>query len=398
MQLPDNSWKLAPEIEELRDKVATLVREEVLPAEAKVDYDAFALPPDVTRRIQDRAKAMGVWCVASPRQYGGSEMPLLAQCIVSEEAAKCRMGAYIPAGGAFGWDPPNVIFQGSPEQIKKYAVPTVEKGERTFVAITEPQGGADPARDIATTARRDGNEWVLNGQKQWITSAQESRWGVVFARTGEPGDRHAITCFIVETGLPGIKIEEVPVIRPYYPTRITFKDYRIPLDNVLGDVGRGFDFVQKWLIHGRVPYAAGTVGIAQAALDIAIEYARGRHAFGGRLADKQGLQWMMVDSEIEIRAARLLIYQAAWKAQLGEEFRNESSIAKVYATEMANRVIDRCVQICGARGVTRALPLERWYRELRIKRIGEGPSEVHRLVVGRNLVGAAPKKEQGVSA
>jgi acyl-CoA dehydrogenase len=147
-----------------------------------------------------------------------------------------------------------------------------------------------------------------------------------------------------------------------------------------------------------VPYAAGTVGIAQAALEIAIEYARNRNAFGSRLADKQALQWMMVDSEIEIRAARLLIYQAAWKAQLGEEFRNESSIAKVYATETANRVVDRCVQILGGRGVLRDLPMERWYRELRIKRIGEGPSEVHRLVVARNLVGAAPKKEQLVSA
>lgn len=398
MTLPDNSWKLAPELEDVREKVAKLVREEVIPAEAKIDYDAYALPPDVTQRVQDQARAMGIWCVASPKKHGGSEMPLLAQCIVAEEAAKCRMGAYIPAGGAFGWDPPNVIFQGSPDQIQRYAVPTVAKGERTFVAITEPNGGADPARALATTARRDGNEWVLNGQKIYITSAQESRWGVVFARTGEAADRHGITCFIVETALPGIKIEEVPVIRPYYPTKITFNDYRIPIDNVLGDVGKGFEFVQKWLIHGRVPYAAGTVGIAQAALEIAIAYARNRNVFGGRLADKQGIQWMMVDSEIEIRAARLLIYQAAWKAQLGEEFRNESSIAKVYATEMANRVVDRCVQILGARGVTRDLPLERWFRELRIKRIGEGPSEVHRLVVGRNLVGAPPKKEAVVSA
>ena len=398
MELPDNSWKPAPELEDLRDKVARLVREEVLPAEADIDYDAYALPPDVTKRVQEQAKAMGIWCVASPRKYGGAEMPLLAQCIVAEESAKCRMGAYIPAGGAFGWDPPNVIFQGSEDQIQRYAVPTIEKGERTFVAITEPGGGADPARALATTARRDGNEWVLNGQKMFITSAQESRWGVAFARSDSGAGRHGITCFIIETDRPGIKIEEIPVIRPYYPTLITFDDYRIPLDNVLGDLGRGFDFVQKWLIHGRVPYAAGTVGIAQAALDIAINHARNRNTFGSRLADKQAIQWMMVDSEIEIRAARLLIYDAAWKAELGEEFRMESSIAKVYATEMANRVVDRCVQILGGRGVLRDLPLERWYRELRIKRIGEGPSEVHRLVVARNLVGAPPRKEQVVSA
>ena len=391
MDLPKNSWKLAPELEKLQDDIRALMREEVLPAEERVDYDSYALLPEDRERLQQKARQLGIWAVASPRKYGGSEFPVLAQCIVSEEAAKCRMGAYIPAGEAFGWDPPNVIYGGTEEQIQKYAVPTVARGERTFVAITEPGGGADPARAVATTARRDGNEWVLNGEKIYITSAQESRWGVTFARTGEGKSRSALTCFVIETALPGIRIDEVPVIRPYYPTHITFSDYRIPLDNVLGDEGRGFEFVNKWLVHGRVPYAAGTVGIAQAALEIAIDHARNRYAFGGRLADKQALQWMIVDSEIEIRCARALIYQAAWKADSGEEFRNESSIAKVYSTEMAGRVVDRCIQILGARGVTRKLPLERWYRELRIKRIGEGPSEVHRMVVARNMLGTPPK-------
>jgi acyl-CoA dehydrogenase len=144
---------------------------------------------------------------------------------------------------------------------------------------------------------------------------------------------------------------------------------------------------EKWLVEGRVPYAAGTLGVAQAALEIAIDWARERKAFNSTLADKQAIQWMLADSEIELRAARLLVYQAAWKGDLGQDMKLESSIAKVFATETAGRVIDRCVQVLGGMGVAAELPLERWYRELRIKRIGEGPSEVQRMVVARSLLG-----------
>ena len=143
---------------------------------------------------------------------------------------------------------------------------------------------------------------------------------------------------------------------------------------------------QQWLVHGRVPYAAATLGIASAALQLAIDYAKNHQVFGSKLADKQAIQWMIADSEIEIRAARGLVYSAAWKADLGQDFKLEASIAKVCATETAGRVVDRCIQVLGGMGVAKELPLERWYREMRIKRIGEGPSEVHRMVVARQLL------------
>jgi acyl-CoA dehydrogenase len=384
------AWELPEELKLLKATVADFVRKEIVPEEAKLDSEAYKLPPDVLERVQGIARDAGLWCIESPEEYGGAGLSLLGQCVVAEEAAQCRMGAYVPAGAAFGWDPPNVIFQAGTEQIEKYAVPTIERGEKTFVAISEPSGGADPGRAIKTSAKRDGDHYIVNGSKTWITGADASRWGVVFARTGGPG-RKGVSAFIMETETPGFTMQPIPVIRPLYPQELFFEDVKVPVENRIGEEGQGFAVVEDWLVHGRVPYAAGTVGVASAALKLAIEYARDRETFGKKLAARQAIQWMIADSEIELRAARLLTYQAAWKADLGQDFKMDASIAKVYATETAGRVVDRCIQVLGGMGVAKELPFERWYRELRIKRIGEGPSEVHRMVVARNLLGAAAR-------
>lgn len=159
------------------------------------------------------------------------------------------------------------------------------------------------------------------------------------------------------------------------------------MENRLGEEGQGFALCEKWLVEGRVPYAAGTIGIAQEALRIATDWAREREVFRSKLADKQSIQWMLADSEMELRAARLLIHEAAARGDAGLDFKTEASICKVVATETAGRVLDRCIQIMGGMGVAKEMPLERWYREMRIKRIGEGPSEVHRMVLARSMVG-----------
>jgi acyl-CoA dehydrogenase len=343
---------------------------EVKPAEDKLPHDAYELPTDVLERMQGQAREIGVWCVRSPEEYGGAGLNLLGQAVVAEEAAKCRMGAYVPACGAFGADPPNAIWLGTPEQKEKYGVAGIRQGRKVYVAISEASGGADPARSIRARAVRKGDKYILNGSKMWITGAEGADWGIVFARTGEQGDRGGITCFIVNGQPEGMSLKEIPV------------------EDRLGEEGKGFAVCEKWLVEGRIPYAAGTIGVAQAALQIAIDWARERETFKTKLADKQAVQWMVADSEMELRAARMLTYQAAWIADLGRgDLKVASSIAKVVATETAGRVVDRCIQILGALGVSRELPLERWYRELRIKRIGEGPSEVHRMVLARQLLG-----------
>jgi len=386
--LPTGAWELPAELEDLRRAVADFVAREVRPREEGLDFDAIGLADADRRALQAKARAAGLWCLASPREYGGAGLGALSQAVVAEEAAQCRLGAYVPAGGAFGSDPPVVIFKGTREQIERYAVPQIRgDGGKAFVAISEPSGGSDPARSIETRAVRDGDEYVLNGTKTWISGALQATWGIVYTRTGAPGERSGISCFVVERDTPGLAMRPIPVIRAWYPAELSFQDCRIPAANLIGREGDGFALADLWLTRARIPYAAGVIGVACAALRIAIDHAKHRRAFGGPLADKQAIQWMIADSEIELRAARLLVYQAAWKADLGRDFRTDASIAKVFATEAAGRVVDRCIQILGGMGVARELPLERWYRELRVKRIGEGPSEVHRMVVARSLLG-----------
>ena len=384
---PLGSWQLPDELRLLQETTRRFMQREVKAAEASEPHDSWTLPVEKLEPLQKKARELGLWCVQTPAEYGGAGLNLLGQSIVAEETSQCKMGPYIAACGAFGFDPPNIIFRGTRAQIEKYAIPVIESGDKTFVAITEPSGGSDPARAIRTRAERKGDRYILNGTKIFISGVGQSKWGIVFARTGGPG-RGGVTAFIVERDKPGLTWSKFPVIRSYSPYELNFTDYEVPVENRLGNEGQGFKLAEEWLVHERVPYAAATIGLGQAALDMTIEWARQRETFGAPLADRQAVQFMLADSEIELRAARLLVYDAAWKADRGEDIKHEASICKVYGTETAGRVVDRCIQIFGGMGVSCELPLERWYRELRIKRIGEGPSEIHRMVIARNLIGA----------
>ena len=381
------SWELPEELRMLRDTIRRFMKEEVKPVEDKLPHDAYTPEPAQLKDLQRKARDLGLWCLETPPEHGGAGLSLLGQCVAAEETAKCRMGAYIAGCGAFGFDPPNVIWRGRPEQWH-HANDDVANGTKAFVAISEPSGGSDPGRAIQTRAERKSDRYVINGTKIWISGAGMAKWGIVFARVGESKGRDGITSFIVDKDRPGISLSKIPVIRSYAPYEVHFDNYEVPIEDRLGDEGKGFSFAEEWLIHARPPYAAATIGIAQAALDIAIEWATQRKTFGSLLSDKQAIQWMIADSEIELRAARLLVYQAAWNADMGRDIKVDASVAKVYGTEIAGRVVDRCIQILGGMGVAQELPLERWYRELRIKRIGEGPSEVHRMVIARDTMGA----------
>lgn len=383
---PTGSWELPQEFRMLQDTIRRFMREEVKAVEDKLPHDAYTPEPADLARLQKKARELGLWCFETPAEHGGAGLNLLGQCIAAEETAKCRMGAYIAGCGAFGFDPPVVIWKGTHDQ-QRFARDDVANGTKAFVAISEPSGGSDPGRAIQTRAERKGDRYVINGTKIWISGASMAKWGIVFARVGDSKSREGITSFIVDKSRKGISLSKIPVIRSYAPYEVHFSDYEVPVEDRLGDEGKGFAFAEEWLIHARPPYAAATIGIAQAALDLAREWAKERKLFGSTLAEKQGIQWMIADSEVELRAARLLVYQAAWNADMGRDIKVDASIAKVYGTETAGRVVDRCMQIFGGLGVACELPLERWYREMRIKRIGEGPSEVHRMVIARDLLG-----------
>jgi len=386
------NFQLPKDLEDFRVKVRDFITHEILPLEEKLEPDAIHLSDVELRKLQAKAKAGGLWALGVPQKFGGQERSIFELALCAEESSQHRLGAYNPALGAFGSEPPNVMYEGTETQIQKYVIPAVEgKVKKTFIAITEPSGGSDPARAIRTKAVLDGDYWVLNGSKTFITGVDKSDFGVVFART-DPG-REGITSFIVEKGMPGFSWREVPVIRPWYPYELFFDNCRIPLEQQLGERGQGFRLLNKWLIRNRIPYTAGCIGIAIAAMRYAVKYAQTHESAGLPRIRNQSCQWMLADSEIEIRAARWLIWEAAWKADRKENARREASMAKVFGTETANRVIDRCIQICGLESLAdHEMPLGRWYRELRIKRIGEGPSDVHRMVIGRDYL---PKEGKG---
>jgi acyl-CoA dehydrogenase len=379
------AWELPTELVMLRDTVRQFMNAHVHPLEDKLDHDTVGLPREQLVDLQDKARTLGLWALQTPEEYGGAGLSVLGQVVVGEEAAKCRMGAFFPALGAFGGNPPNIMFKASPEQFEKYARPIVDGTmSKAYTAITEASGGSDPARAIQLKAVRDGDCYVLNGSKMWISHAPHADWGVAYARTGE--GRQGISAFVLEKDTPGVTFSRIPVMASFSPYELHFDNVRIPVTQMIGAEGQGFSLASDFLVHGRIVYAAGPIGIAQSALDMACQWAKERDVFGGRLADKQGIQWMLVDSEVELRAARLLMYQAAWNADLGRNVRVDASVAKMYGTEAAYKVLDRCIQIHGALGISTELPLERWFRDLRVKRLGEGATEVQREVIARSLL------------
>ncbi|MBI2846648.1 MAG: acyl-CoA dehydrogenase family protein [Chloroflexi bacterium] len=379
-------YQLPEELKMLQTTVRKFVAEEIVSLEHEIDYEAIRLSPEHYRRLSQKAKAAGLWCLGEPAEYGGGGLNTFAYCVVREEMAQHRNGLYGPAYGVLGNPPPAVIYLGTPEQIQKFAVPVIREGHETYYAITEPSGGSDPARAIQTRAKRDSDYWVLNGTKVFIAHVDVAEWGVVFARTDSGKGRAGISCFVLEKGTPGLSFRTIPVIRPLYPFEIHLQDCRVPTSNLLGNEGEGFALLAGLLGKERFPYSAAHVGVCVAALRMAISYVKQRETFGELLSRRQAIQWMLADSDIETRAARWLVWEGAWKMDHGEDYRHEASIAKLFSSEVLMRVIDRVVQIHGGYGVSKDLPLERWYREARVRRIGEGPSEVHRMVIARDLL------------
>jgi acyl-CoA dehydrogenase len=380
-------YTLPEELRRIRDQVRRFVREEIVPLERTLDPDAPELPPEDVRRLSAKTKAAGLWALGAPEEYGGGGLDTFSMCVILEEMAQHRMGLYNPGGGVFGRYPPPAIWGGTREQIERYAVPTIRDGSESFWAITEPSGGSDPAGAIRTRAERRGDRWVLNGRKVFISRAHDAPWGVVFARTDRERGRQGISCFIVERGTPGFSARPIRTIRTAsVPCDVVFEDCEIPGGNLLGEEGRGLDLCFDLLVKQRFPYSACNLGVAVAAHRMAVAHAKERSTFGVPLAQRQAIQWMLADAEVEIRAARWLVWEGAWKADRGEDARVEASIAKLHSSEVLGRVVDAAVQIHGGYGVSKEFPLERWYREARVRRIGEGPSEVHRMVIARALL------------
>ena len=373
------------------EQVRRFVREEILPLEDGLDPDADELEPEDKERLVAIVKGMGLYGLDIPPEYGGPDIDIVTRTLIAIEMSQHRAGLYAPCYGVFGGAGLVQLFEANEDQKERYLYPTLRGEKRGFFGLTEPSGGSDPARAIQTRAVREGEAWVLNGSKIFISGADKAAYGIVFARTDPGKGRNGFTCFIVDTDAPGFHVRRIvhTLRSAKYATELQFEDLRVPDENVLGEVNRGFAIANDRLSRQRIPYAAACIGVAVKAQEMAIEYAKMRETFGDVLASRQAIQWMIVDNEIDIRQSRWITLDAADRALRGEPFRTEAAMAKLVSSEAGGRVVDRSMQIFGGYGMTKDFPFERWYREMRIRRVGEGPSEVQRLIMARDLIGGA---------
>ncbi len=384
---------LSDEQQLIVDTVRRFVANEIVPLEADLDPDAGALAPDDQERLVAMVREMGFYGLDIPAEFGGPGLDVTTRALMAIEMSQHRAGLYNPCYGTFGGAGLAQLYEATEEQKERYLYPTLRGERRGCFALTEPSGGSDPARAIHTRAHQDGDDWILNGSKLYISGADKADYALIFARTSDDPGRNGVTAFLVDTDTPGFTVRRIvhTLRSTHYATELQLDELRVSSANVLGEVNRGFAIANDRLSRQRIPYAAGCLGAAIKAQEMAIDWARSREAFGSVLASKQAVQWMIVDNEIDIRHARWCILDAAQRADRDEPFRTEAAMAKLVASEAAGRVVDRSMQIHGGLGMTKDLPLERWYRELRIRRVGEGPSEVQRLIMARELLGGSYK-------
>ncbi len=375
----------------ITEMVRRFVREEILPLEQNLDPDASELDPADQERLVGLAKEMGLYGLDIPVEFGGPDIDVVTRTLLAMEMSQHRAGLYAPCYGTFGGAGLAQLFEASDQQKERYLYPTLRGEKKGFFGLTEPSGGSDPARAIQTRAVQDGDDWVINGGKIFISGADRADFGLVFARTSPDKGRGGVTCFIVETSWPGFHVRRVvhTLRSSHYATELQFEDLRVPASNILGQLNKGFAIANDRLSRQRIPYAAGCIGVAIKAHELALEYSKIRETFGAPLSSRQAIQWMLVDNEIDIRQSRWITLEAADLARRGEPFRKEAAMAKLVATEASSRVVDRSMQIHGGYGVTKDFPFERWYREMRIRRVGEGPNEVQRHIIARDLLGAS---------
>lgn len=378
-------FQLPEELKMVQETIRRLVNEELIAFEDSVS-DKEEIPPEILKRLEARVKELGFWAAAVPVEYGGGGLGVLGSTIIKEQVAHAILGDARDNRG-FGGEPWPIVYNCNPDQRKRFLDPVV-RGEKThYFAMTEPDAGND-ANAISTTAVQDGNEWVINGRKMFITAVDQADFGVVIAMTDKSkGSRGGLSAFLVEKDRPGFEVvRRTRTMGAAKVSELYFDNCRVPSENLLGEVGRGMDIAGKNLTRTRLRQAAHSLGLAQRALDASIEYAKQRSTFGKRTIDRGAVQMMLADSASELRAARLMVYTSAYRLDQGEESALEVAACKIFAAETGSRVLDRAIQIHGGSGYTRDLPFERMYRDQRGFRITEGGSEVQRWVIARGLM------------
>jgi acyl-CoA dehydrogenase len=378
---------LSDEEREIRDWVRTFVRKEIMPLEpdvlARERRNEPGLAPDELRALQAKAKESGFFGVHTPEEYGGMGLGAVMNALVEIELGRSFVQF------RFGGDADNILYFANEEQKQRYLLPTINGDKKSCFAITEPGAGSD-ARAIRTSAKREGDEWVISGEKTFITGGNEADFCMVFAVTDSEKHREgrsseSVTCFLVDRD-QGWKSEYIDTMGEWGPASLVFDDVRVPHSAILGEEGKGLELAMRWIGKGRYLLPARALGACERLVEMGMEHARNRVTFGEPIADRQAIQWMVADSAVEIEALRWLVLSAAWQVDSGLDSRQAQSMAKLFGGVKANEIVDRVLQMHGGMGYTRELPVERWYRELRLLRIYEGTDEIQRRTIARNLL------------
>lgn len=376
-------FSLTDEQKMIQKTVRSFVKKELIPLEAEVlrnEREGKAgISEEKIAELRSKAKDMGFWGINTPEEFGGADLGPTMTALIMMELGR----TFVPF--SFGGSADNILYYCNEQQKENYLLPVINGEKKSCFALTEPTAGSDAA-NITMRAVKDGNDWVLNGEKVFITNGNEADFAMVFAITdSEKGPQGGVTCFLVDREM-GWHSEYIHTMGEWGPASLIFDNVRVPEENILGELGKGFALGMKWIGQGRWIIPARGLGAAERLLQMAIDYSHQRFTFGKPISERQAIQWMIADSAVEIEATRWLVLHAAWLAEDGRDNRHYSSIAKLYGTNMANRVVDRVLQIHGGMGYTKELPIERWYREMRVWRIFEGTDEIQRHIISRNLL------------
>jgi acyl-CoA dehydrogenase len=382
-------FELAEEFRMLRDLVEKFVEERLYPLEpAVLAREASGQGAFITQDERDElnrvSRELGLWGLDAPEDVGGTDLPAVALVGVNEAIGKSVVPFVLPP------DSPNLRMLDAtvtPAQRERYLAPYVRGETISAIAISEPGAGSDPAA-MRTSAVREGDEWVINGRKIWITRAVEAHFSILMAVTDkEKGSRGGISAFLVDADTPGLNIaRKIPMLGGNTTYELELVDCRLPADALLGEVGQGFAPMQLRLSTRRLEMSTWCIGIAQRALDMMLEYVPQRTTFGATLSERQTVQNWLAEAETNIHSARLMAWHTAWKLDQGHSVRREISMLKAHATEMAWQTVDRAMQSFGAMGMTKEMPLQQMANEVRLMRIYDGPTEIHNWVVARDLL------------
>lgn len=378
-------FNIPDDVMELKLIFRKFVREELMPLEDEMEKNQ-KVPPEILKKMGE----MKLFGLTIPKEYGGLGLSSLGFCVISEEFAYAHPGlrTLITLPNSLGSKP--ILLGGSEEQKKKY-LPKVASGEyMPAFGLTEPGAGSD-AVAIKTTAIKKGNTYILNGLKHFISHGAVADFVITFAYTDKSAGAKGITAFIVEKGTKGFSIGKIQetlggLEKNFSPAELIFEDAEVPEENVLGKPGEGFTLSLRTLADGRLALGGFCLGFAERLLELSIDYAKKRIQFAKPLVENQAIQWYLAESATELFAARMLVYSGAYKRDLGQRVVGDAAEAKLLATEMVSRVVDRSLQIFGGRGFLNDYPIDKLFRAIRVLRIIEGTSEIQRMIIARELL------------